>query len=153
MNYKEKVEDFLSQKVIAVAGVSRNPKQHIGNPVYQKFKSAGYRTYQVNPLADEIAGDKCYPNLKSIPEKVNAVFIGTAPKVSIDVVRECAELGINKVWFHRTFGPGNYSDEVIKFCKEKNIEIISAGCPMMHITPDPFHKCFRFVLKVAGKLK
>jgi uncharacterized protein len=153
MNYKEKVDDFLSQKIIAVAGVSRSAKGHVGNPIYEKFKAAGYKTYPVNPLANEIAGEKCYPNLKSIPEKVDAVFVGTAPKDSLSVVKECAELGINRVWFHHVFGPGNYTNEAIQFCKEKNIQVISSGCPMMHVKADPFHKFLHFIMNLTGKLK
>jgi uncharacterized protein len=153
VDYKEKVDDFLSQKVIAVVGVSRSKQGHVGNPIYQKFKSAGYKVYPVNHYANEIAGDRCYPNLKSIPEKVEAVFVGTAPKDSLRVVKECAELGITRVWFHRAFGPGNYSEEAIRFCKEKNIQVIPLGCPMMHVNADPFHKCFHFFMKLTGKLK
>ncbi len=41
--YNQTVADFLSQKVIAIAGISRNPKMEVGNSIYKKFKSAGYR--------------------------------------------------------------------------------------------------------------
>ena len=38
MTYEQRVNDFLAQKVIAIAGVSRNPKGDVGNPIYKKFK-------------------------------------------------------------------------------------------------------------------
>ena len=153
MTYKQKVDDFLSQKVIAIAGVSRNPQGHIGNFIYEKFKKSGYKTYAVNPSAKEIEGEKCYAVLKSIPEKVDAVFIGTNAKDSLNIVRQCSEAGINKVWFHKAFGTGNYTDEAVRLCEEKNISAITSGCPAMFLDADFGHKCFRFILKIGGQLK
>lgn len=153
-NYKEKVEAFLNFKNIAVTGVSRKAGTSVGNPIYQKFKSAGYNVYQVNPNAEVIEGDKCYPDLKSIPQKVKAVMVCTNPKDSIDVVKECKELGIENVWFHNTLGSGSYSKEAVEFCRQNKINSIESGCPMMHVgTVDFGHKCIHFVLNMFGKLK
>ena len=154
MNYQQKVEAFLSKKIIAVAGVSRNPKTEVGNAIYKKIKSAGYTVYPINPSADVVEGDKCYPNLKSTPQKAEAVLITTNPKNSLQVVRECAEAGINLVWFHRSFGDGSYTKEAEDFCKANGITAITAGCPMMHIKDaDFFHKMAKFFFKLSGKLK
>ena len=153
MTYKEIVDDFLSQKVIAIAGVSRDPKNHVGNFIFKKFKSAGYKTYQVNPNAAEIEGEKCYADFKSIPKKVDAVFVGTNPGASSDVVRQCMEAGINKIWFHKAFGPGNFSEETVTLCKENNVAAIFSGCPAMFLNADFGHKCFKFFLNMTGQLK
>lgn len=151
-NYKEKVDSFLDSQSIAVAGVSRKAGTAVGNPIYQKFKSAGYNVYPVNPKAEIIEGDKCYPNLKSISPKVEAAMICTNPKDSIDVVKECKELGIEKVWFHNTLGSGSYSEDAAEFCRQNGIKAIESGCPMMHLSPDFGHKCIHFVLNFLGKL-
>lgn len=75
------VQDFLAQKKIAVVGVS--DKRDTGcNLGYKKFKENGYQVFAVNPRIDSFEGDKCYPDLKSIPEKVDAVFILANPKVT-----------------------------------------------------------------------
>ncbi len=154
MNYKEKVNSFLSKKIIAVAGVSRNPQTEVGNAIYKKFKSAGYTVFPVNPSAEMIEGDKCYPNLKSTPKKAEAVLITTSPKNSLQVVRECSELGINLVWFHRSFGNGSYSKEAEDFCSNNGITAITSGCPMMYIKDaDFFHKLAKFFFKLFGRLK
>lgn len=58
-SYKEKVDAFLNCKSIAVTGVSRKAGTAVGNPIYQKFKSAGYNVYPVNPKAKIVDGDKC----------------------------------------------------------------------------------------------
>ena len=153
-SYKEKVDAFIKCKSIAVTGVSRSSGSSVGNPIYKRFKSEGYETYQVNPNADTIDGDKCYPNLKAISQKVDAVMICTNSKDSISVVKECKELGIDKVWFHNSMGPGSYSKEAAEFCKENGITAIETGCPMMHVGNVDFgHKCIHFFLNVFGKLK
>jgi hypothetical protein len=154
MNTTLLIEQFLQQKNIAVAGISRNPSGSVGNLVYKKFKDAGYNVFAVNPNADEIQGEKCYRSLKAIPEKLDAVFLATHPKQSLEVVKECADVGIKKVWFHRSFGNGSYDKASEIFCKENGIDAIIYACPMMFIQPVDFgHKCIRFFMKIGGKLK
>ena len=153
MNYKEKVNDFLSQKVIAVAGVSRNPKTEVGNAIYKKFRIAGYTVYPINPFADFIEGDKCYPSLSNTPKTAEAVFIATNPEISIDIVKQCIENRIGRVWFHRSFGNGSFSENAAKLGEENGLSVIRVGCPMMFIKDaDFFHKLIGFFMKVFGKL-
>lgn len=153
MNTKQLIEEFLQQKNIAIAGISRNPNGAVGNAVYKKFKDAGYSVFAVNPKADTIDGEKCYHDLKSIPIKPDAVFLSTHPNKSLDVVRQCAELGINKVWFHRSFGIGSYNEEAENYCRDNGIAAIVYACPMMFVPPVDFgHKCIRFFMKLGGKI-
>jgi CoA binding domain len=65
---------------------------------------AGYEVFAVNPNVDEVEGDRCYHDLRSIPGGVDAVVIATKPERAEDTMRECADLGIKHVWMHR--GPG-----------------------------------------------
>ncbi len=75
------VQDFLAQKKIAVVGVS--DKRDTGcNLNYKKFKDTGYQVYAVNPRITTYDGSPCYPNLKALPEKPDAVFILTNPRVT-----------------------------------------------------------------------
>ena len=90
------VQDFLAQKRIAVVGVS--DKRETGcNLAYRKFKEAGYAVSAVNPRLTTFEGAPCYPDLKSIPEKPDAVFILTNPKVTEQIVQQCVDLGIQRV--------------------------------------------------------
>lgn len=149
---KESAERFLQLKSIAVAGVS-STKKDAANYIYEKLKKSGYQVYAVNPRAKEIDGDPCYPNLGSIPVKVQGVVIGTNPKVTLNVVTECAELGIKHAWIHKSLDSGSYSEEAEKFCKQNGIDLIPAGCPMMFCKPVDFpHKCIKWVLHATGKL-
>ena len=149
---KEAVDEFLAQDRIAVAGVSRSSSE-AANAIYKKLKGAGYTVFPTNPKASEVEGDPCYPDLKSIPDGVNAVFIAAHPNVALDIVKECSDLGINHVWFHRNFGEGSYSAEAVAYCKENNIKVIPGGCPMMFVDKVDFgHKCMKWILGVTGSL-
>ena len=146
------IADFLAQKCIAVVGVSRTGND-FSNEVYRKLRDAGYQVYAVNPNVDEIDGETCYRRLSAIPETIDGVMITTAPAITEQIVHECADLGIRRVWMHRSFGQGSYSAEAESFCKGQNISVIPAGCPMMFCDPVDFgHKCIRWFMKVTGGL-
>ena len=74
---KEAASEFLSQKRVAVTGVSRTPGGHGSNAVYKRLRERGYQVFAVNPNADEVEGDLAYHDLRSIPGGVDAVVIGT----------------------------------------------------------------------------
>ena len=52
---------------------------HGGNVVYQRLRDRGYEVFAVNPNAEEVEGDPCYHDLRSIPGGVEAVVIATRP--------------------------------------------------------------------------
>jgi predicted CoA-binding protein len=149
---EEATQDFLAQRRIAVAGVSRDPKQ-AANLVYRRFRERGYTVFAVNPNADELEGDRCYHDLRSIPGAVDAVVVATAPAAAEDVVRQCDELGIERVWFHRSFGTGSVSEQAVAFCREHGIRAIPGGCPCMFgQTADRGHTFLRRILALTGGL-
>lgn len=154
MTLLEKVEDFLSQKHIAVAGVSGKSSASPANMIYKKLKASDYKVYAVNPNTDTVEGDNCYPNLRSTPVKVDGVVIVTRPEVSEAIVKQCVEIGIKKVWMHSSFGQGSVSDQATQYARKNNISVISGACPLMYVKPVDFgHKCMRWILGVFGKLQ
>ncbi len=149
------IDDFLAQKRIAVAGVSREPGggMHSGNGVYLRLKERGYEVFAVNPNADMVEGDPCYHDLKSIPGGVDAVVIATRPEVAPEIAKECAELGITRVWMHRSFGAGSVSKEAHQFCQSNGIDCIAGGCPLMYgKTSDGGHRFMRALAGLFGQL-
>ncbi len=150
----EAVEDFLTQKRIAVAGVSRT-KEDAANIIYRKLKETGHQVFPINPKAETVEGDPCYPDLKSIPDGVDGVVIVTRPEVTEQIVRQCAEVGTSRVWMHRSmeFIGSSVSEQAVQFCRENNITVIPGGCPMMFCKPVDFgHKCMRWMLGLTGGL-
>jgi uncharacterized protein len=121
--------------------------------VYQRLRQRGYAVFAVNPNADQVEGDACYHDLKSIPGGVEAVVIGTRPETAEATMRECAELGIRQVWMHRSFGGGSVSDAATADGREHGITVIDGGCPLMfEPTADAGHKVMRFVFTLTGKV-
>jgi hypothetical protein len=121
------IEEFLDKKnIIAVVGASKNPEKY-GHRVYRDLRSGSYRVYPVNPNADEILGDRCYPNLGTLPEKPGVVDVVVPPKVTEEVVKTCKRLGITRIWMQ----PGSESEVAIKFCKDNNIAVIFGKCIMV----------------------
>jgi uncharacterized protein len=150
---REAAADFLSHKRIAVTGVSRHPSSHGSNVVYQRLRDRGYEVFAVNPNADEVEGDVCYQDLKSIPGGVDAVVIGTSPTHADSTMHECHELRINCVWMHRAFGKGSVSDSATRFGREHGITVIDGGCPLMfEPCSDGGHKAMRFVFTMTGNV-
>jgi predicted CoA-binding protein len=150
---KEAATEFLADKRIAVTGVSRDPKGHGSNLVYRRLRERGYEVFAINPNADEVEGDPCYHDLKTIPGGIDAVVIGTRPEIAEDTMRECVDLGITRVWMHRSFGSGSVSDAAAEYGRRQGITVIDGGCPLMfEPTSDPGHKVMRFVCTLTGKV-
>jgi predicted CoA-binding protein len=153
LTMKEAASEFLAKKRIAVTGVSRKPQDHGSNVVYKRLRDRGYEVFAVNPNADEVEGDRCYHDLKSIPGGIEAVVIATRPETAEATMRECAELGIKHVWMHSAFGMGSVSDAATGYGRQHGIRVIDGGCPLMFDpTADFGHKAMRFVLTRTGKV-
>jgi uncharacterized protein len=152
-NVKDAASEFLTKKRIAVTGVSRNPKGHGSNIVYERLRSRGYEVFPVNPKADEVEGDRCYPDLASIPGGVEAVVIGTRPETAEATMRECADLGIRHVWMHRGPGAGSVSSAATEYGRQQGITVIDGGCPLMFgPTADFGHKAMRLIFTMTGNV-
>ena len=151
------IQDFLAQKKIAVVGVS-DKRETACNLSYKKFKEAGYQVYAVNPRISTYDGAPCYPDLKSIPVKPDAVFVLTNPKVTEQVVQQCVDLRIKHVWMHCMMGtkPGlaagmtSVSQSAVKMCEANGIAVIPGSCPNQFLKPDFAHGMMRGLWRTFG---
>lgn len=148
-----KVQDFLAQRRIAVAGVSRSG-QSAGNGIYQRLKGAGYDVVPVNPNAEQFEGVPCYPSLGAIPSGVDGAVLVTRPEVTEALVRQCPDAGIKRVWMHQSFDKAgsSVSRAAVEFCHAHDIMVIDGACPMMYCQPDLGHRCIRWILARTGGL-
>jgi predicted CoA-binding protein len=150
-----KVQDFLAQKRIAVAGVSRDTSHHrAGNLIYHRLKTTGHEVFAVNPHLQTFEGDRCYPDLQSIPGGVDGVVIITRPTTTQRIVRDCNEAGVRRVWMHQSMGKGtSVSSEAVEYCHQHDISVIAGACPMMYGEgADVGHTCMRWILRLTGGL-
>lgn len=153
MQTKQAATEFLAHKRIAVTGVSRNPQGHGSNAVYRRLRARGYRVVAVNPKADQVEGDPCYPDLASIPGRVEAVVIATRPEHALATMKECDALGIRYVWMHRSVDAGSVSEEAAEYGREHGMTVIDGGCPLMYApTADVGHKIMKFFLTRNGRV-
>jgi predicted CoA-binding protein len=153
--FEAKVDEFLAQKRIAVAGVSGDNSQHpVGNMIYHRLKTTGHDVFAVNPNLQMFEGEQCYPDLRSIPGGVDGVVIVTRPEITDQIVRTCGDANVRRVWMHRSLGRGSsVSPDAVEYCREHEISLIAGACPMMFGPGADFgHKCMRWVMKITGGL-
>lgn len=121
------IKEILSKKVFAVVGSFRN-EQKVAYQIFRDLKSRGYEVYPVNPKTPEVDGEKCYSALSDLPKKPDVVDIVTPPEVSLEIVKQCKQLGIDYVWLQ----PGAEDQKVIDYCKENGIKCVYQTCIMLN---------------------
>ena len=148
MTSKKLIEEFLSEKNIAIVGVSRSGKK-FGYTLFKDLKTKGYNVYPVNPGAAFIDDKKCYPSLLALRGKVNAAILVIPPFATKEVVKDAYSAGIKKIWMQL----GSESEEAVIFCQEMKIDVIKNECVLMFAEPAAFfHKAHRWVNGLVGKL-
>jgi predicted CoA-binding protein len=150
-----KVDDFLAQKRIAVAGVSRDDSRHpTGNLIYRRLKRTGHQVFAVNPNLPSFEGDRCYANVQSIPGGIDGVVIVTRPETAERIVRDCGDAGVRRVWMHQSMAKGSsVSPQAVEYCRQHGMDVIAGACPMMFGPGVDFgHTCMRWVLRLTGGL-
>jgi predicted CoA-binding protein len=125
-NSAELIEDVVNRRVWAVIGASTDPAKY-GNCIFRDLRGAGYTVYGVNPRGGEIEGQKLYPTLSDLPEKPAVVDTVVPPSVTEEIVHQCAELGLTRVWMQ----PGSESEAAIRFCREHSIQVVYHACAMV----------------------
>lgn len=100
-------------------------------------------------------GDRCYPNLQSIPGGVDGMVIITRPGVTEQIVHDCSDARVSRVWMHQSIGKGSssVSPEAVEYCRQHEITVIAGACPMMYGDgADLGHTCMRWFMKLRGGL-
>lgn len=146
MNTRKDIDAFVAEKTLAVVGVSRDPQSFSGR-AFQELKGKGYTLYPVNPNAETIAGERCYPSVKALPGKVGGALLFTKPGVTETVVREAAEAGIRRIWIQQ----GAQDEGSIRYCMEQKLEAVSGHCILMFAEPvASIHSVHRWLKKLFG---
>jgi len=152
---ENRINEFLAQKRIAVAGVSRHNDHHpAGNLIYRRLKKTGHDVFAVNPNMQNFDGDRCYPDVQSIPGGVDGVVIVTRPEITNRIVRDCREVGVRRVWMHQSAAKGSsVSPQAVEYCREHQISVIPGACPNMYGPgADLGHTVMRWMMKLTGGL-
>lgn len=126
------INDFLGQRRVAVVGLSRKPDD-FSRYVFRELRNRHYDVVPVNPSGGEIDGQACFARVQDVLPAVDGALLMTSPEVTDEVVKDCAEAGVSRVWMHRGVGPGAVSEQATVFCREHGIEVVAGACPLMFL--------------------
>jgi len=121
------IKEFMAQKRFAVVGATDNPNKY-GNQIFRNLIKRGYEVYPVNPKLRQLEGTKCYQSLDEIPVKVDVVDFVVPPEVSEAVLKNCKQLGLDRIWFQ----PGLESEAAIAYCHKNNLKVVHGVCVMLN---------------------
>lgn len=142
------IKEFLAQTNTAIIGVSRDTKQ-LANITYRLLKERGFTVYAVNPYTERAEGDRCYPTVKALPERVGSAIIMLPPEKVLSVLSDIVEVGIKYVWIQQH----SESEKAVQFCKDHNIKVVYGECIIMFLEPVDFpHRVHRWFRKISGTL-
>ncbi|HEY9677873.1 MAG TPA: CoA-binding protein [Drouetiella sp.] len=117
-----KIDAFLAAPAIAVVGAS-DDKNKYGHRVFVCYKQNNRKAYPINPNAETVLGEKCYPNIGALPEKVESVSIITPPAVTNKVVDDAIKAGVKNLWMQ----PGAESADAIAKAEAAGLKVIHGG--------------------------
>jgi uncharacterized protein len=124
MNDDQMMKDILlSAKTIASVGLSSN-QQKESYGIVSYLKDQGYRIIPVNPTADEILGEKAYPDLESVPEKIDLVQVFRKPEDVPPVVDSAIKVGAKVVWMQE----GIVNEEAAQKARQAGLQVVMDAC-------------------------
>jgi predicted CoA-binding protein len=124
MNNDRMMRDILlSARTIASVGLSSNQEKE-SYWIVAYLQEQGYRIIPVNPTADEILGEKAYPDLESVPEKIDIVQIFRRPEDVPPVVDSAIKVGAKVVWMQE----GIVHEEAAQKAREAGLQVVMDAC-------------------------
>ena len=94
----EDLRDLLARaKTVAVVGLSPRPERP-SHRIAQRLQSWGYRVVPVRPAVNEVLGEKAYPRLADVPDKIDLVDVFRSAEEVEPIVDQCISLGLPAIW-------------------------------------------------------
>lgn len=122
-NDNEMKEILLSARTIAIVGVSSNQEKD-SYWIASYLKEMGYRIIPVNPTAVEILGEKAYPSLSDIPDKVDIVQVFRKPEDVPPVVEDAIKISAKVVWMQE----GISHEEAAQKARAAGLQVVMNAC-------------------------
>lgn len=116
-------EIVKSYKIIAIVGLSSNPERP-SNEVAKYLKEKGYTIIPVNPNEKEILGETCYPDLSSIPGKVEVVDVFRRAEDTPPIAREAVKKGAAVLWLQE----GIVNEEAAAIARQAGLQVVMDRC-------------------------
>ncbi|GEN55426.1 PLP-dependent aspartate aminotransferase family protein [Halobacillus faecis] len=110
-------------KRLAVVGLSGKPSRP-SHRLARKMQRLGYQIVPVNPRETEVLGEKAYPDLRSIPFKVDVVQVFRSPEAAIEIAKEAAEIRPDVFWLQE----GVIAPKAAQIASEAGLEVVHNRC-------------------------
>jgi len=110
-------------RTVAVVGASNNPERP-SHGVARYLMEHGYNVIPVNPNEKEILSRTSYPDLSSIPGKVEVVDIFRRPEQVLPIVEEAIKVGAKAVWMQK----GIINEEAAKKARDAGLLVVMDRC-------------------------
>ena len=124
MQSDEMMKEILeTTETIASVGLSGN-EEKVSRWVAVYLQSAGFRVIPVNPTADKILGEKSYPDLESIPEKIDVVQLFRPSKAVLPFVESAIKIGAKVVWMQE----GIVNEVAAQRAREAGLQVVMDAC-------------------------
>ena len=121
---KDRIEKILREsKVVAVVGLSPKPERPSFG-VAKYLQNHGYRIIPVNPTVTEVLGERSYPSLKDVTERIDVVDIFRRPEDVPGVVEEAIQVGARAIWMQE----GVVNDEAASMAEEAGLDVVMDRC-------------------------
>lgn len=114
---------FEQAETIAVVGLSTNPARP-GHSVPQYLKDHGYHIIPVNPMAEEVLGEKSYPDLKAVPVSIDVVQVFRKSKEVPAIVEDAIAVGAKVVWLQL----GIDHEEAAERARSAGLQVVMDRC-------------------------
>ena len=132
---KDFMETFFTPKSVALVGAS-STKGKIGNSILDSLVNYDFKgkVYPINPKADTIFGQKCYPTVAAIPNEVDLVVVSVDLSITAPVLEDCAKKGVHSVVIVSGGGKelggerAAYEAEIKRLSAKHKIRVIGPNC-------------------------
>jgi predicted CoA-binding protein len=141
-----KYEEFWNKSSFAFVGHSA--KKAFPKLSYNEAKKQGKKLFAVDPSVKEIEGDPTYPDLASLPERVEGVVLELPKEETRDWVQKAADAGIQDVWIHMT----REAPEALALARERGLNVLTGTCAVMYVKQGfSYHTLHKWINQLIGK--
>jgi hypothetical protein len=146
MNTRKKIDIFLNDRNLAIAGVSRNPRK-FGNIIFRSLREKGFSITPINPNGGRINDVTCLESLADLSEENKNLLIVTHKRDTRAVLEEALAKGIKNIWIQN----GCETEEALKLAMEHDINLVSKACFLMYANPKGFHRIHQIIANWVGR--
>jgi len=114
---------LTSSTTIAMVGASSNPEK-ASHGIMQKLQRAGYRVIPVNPRESEVLGERSYPSLIDVPERIDIVDVFRRAEDAPAIADDAVTIGAKALWLQI----GIVSDEAAARARAGGLIVVMDAC-------------------------